>query len=80
MSGTTKGAFFYGKLAVLLNFRNEFITNDGPNNIWDLINPHSASLELCCLAEECTATLMKERNIRGSIHLLLDVENHHSRG
>jgi hypothetical protein len=38
--------FFYGKLAALLNFKNKFITNDGPNHLRDLINLHNASFRL----------------------------------
>jgi hypothetical protein len=36
-------SFFYGKQAALLIFKNKFITNDGLDLVWNLINPHSTS-------------------------------------
>jgi hypothetical protein len=35
--------FFTSKLTTLLNCRNKFNTNDGPDQIHNLINPHNAT-------------------------------------
>jgi hypothetical protein len=40
---SSRGWFlFYGKLMALLNFGNKFNTNDGLDQIHNLINPHNA--------------------------------------
>jgi hypothetical protein len=76
--------FFDRKLAALLNFRNKFITNDGPDHLRDLINPHNASFRLRPTGKRMCrpitkSTLMRETHRRKSVNHLFDVRDHHTR-